>query len=76
MLSTSIQNPICQNLIRIYSEVTLPSLDQIKKEAKRLIKSEGGYITKKGKKLTFINPFRSKKSFATKSLSLDFDNRQ
>ena len=55
MLSTSIQNPICQNLIRIYSDVTLPTIDQINKEAKRLIKFDGGYVTKKGKKLTFLN---------------------
>jgi hypothetical protein len=53
MLATSKQNRICQNLISIYPDITLPSLKQINTEAKRLIKL--GYKTKKGKKLTFLN---------------------
>jgi hypothetical protein len=47
------KNPICKNLIMFYSDVTLPTIEQIKKEANRLIKLE--YITKKGKRLTKRN---------------------
>lgn len=53
VLGEAKMNPICENLIRFYQDVTLPSLDQINKEADRLIKL--GYVTKKGKKLTKLN---------------------
>lgn len=42
-------NPIVQNLIGFYEDVTLPKIDQIKKEGNRLIKLK--YKTKKGKLL-------------------------
>lgn len=47
------ENLICKNLIEFYSSLTLPTIDQIKKEAKRLIKMD--YMTNKGKKLTFLH---------------------
>ena len=53
ILSESNQNPICRNLIKMYVAITLPTIEQIKKEANRLIKK--GYKTKKGKKLTKLN---------------------
>jgi len=40
-------NPIVQNLIRFYGDVSLPTIDQIKKEGDRLIQLK--YMTKKGK---------------------------
>ncbi|WP_035643553.1 hypothetical protein [Flavobacterium sp. ASV13] len=46
-------NIICKNLIKFYSKVTLPTEQEILREADRLIKSK--YITKKGKKLTKLN---------------------
>jgi hypothetical protein len=54
-LSTSNENAICRNLVKMYGDVTLPTLKQIQQEAKRLTKLDGGYVTKKGKKLTFLN---------------------
>jgi len=53
VLSEAKKNPICENLIRFYQDITLPSMDQINKEADRLISL--GYVTKKGKKLTKLN---------------------
>lgn len=53
VLSEAKKNPICENLIRFYHDITLPSMDQINKEADRLIAL--GYVTKKGKKLTKLN---------------------
>ncbi|MDX6180640.1 hypothetical protein SGQ44_00640 [Flavobacterium sp. Fl-77] len=53
VLSEAKKNPICENLIRFYQDITLPSIDQINKEADRLIAS--GYVTKKGKKLRKLN---------------------
>jgi hypothetical protein len=55
------ENPICKNLIAFYPNICLPSIDQIRKEARRLIKSD--YVTKKGKKLKFLNK-HSKSYFA------------
>ncbi len=55
MLSDSTDNIICKNLINVYGDITLPTKEQILKEAKRLIKFEGGYFTEKQKKLTFLN---------------------
>ena len=52
-LTTANDNPICQNLIEFYRDITLPSIDQINKEAKRLIKL--GYKARKGKLLTRLN---------------------
>ncbi len=49
----AIQNPIAKNLILMYPNVELPTLAEVKKEAKRLVKA--GYVTKKGKLLTFLN---------------------
>ena len=47
------RNPIGRNLILMYPNVELPTLVEVKKEAKRLVKA--GYVTKKGKLLTFLN---------------------
>jgi hypothetical protein len=47
------ENPICANLLKVYPRITLPTVDQIKKEAKRLIKL--GQHTIKGRRLTFLN---------------------
>ena len=52
-LNASIINPIANNLIKMYSSIEIPSVEEIKKEAKRLVKLN--YTTKKGKKLTFLN---------------------
>lgn len=52
-LNAAMENPIGKNLIKFYQMVELPSLQEIKAEAKRLIKA--GYITKKGKILTKLN---------------------
>ena len=52
-LNAAIKNPIANNLITLYGNITLPTVEQIKKEARRLVKA--GYTTKKGKKLTFLN---------------------
>jgi hypothetical protein len=46
------KNPICYNLIKLYSSVTLPSLDEIEAEAHLLIKNK--FKTKKGKTLKFL----------------------
>jgi hypothetical protein len=54
-LSASNENPICRNLIKMYGDVTLPTIKQIQQEGKRLTKLDGGYVTKKGKKLKFLN---------------------
>ncbi len=53
VLGEAKKNPICENLIRFYQDITLPTMNQIKKEADRLIAS--GYVTKKGKKLIKLN---------------------
>jgi transcriptional regulator len=53
VLSEAKKNPICENLIRFYQDITLPTIEQIEKEADRLIAL--GYETKKGKKLTKLN---------------------
>lgn len=52
-LSEAQKNPVCKNLIMFYSDITLPTIDQIKKEANRLIKLN--YTTNKGKRLTKLN---------------------
>lgn len=53
VLGEARKNPICENLIRFYQDITLPTMDQINNEADRLI--EEGYTTKKGKKLARLN---------------------
>jgi len=53
VLGEALKNPICENLIQFYQDITLPSIDQINKEADRLIKR--GYTTKKSKKLARLN---------------------
>ncbi len=52
-LSEAQNNPVCQNLFKFYSTITLPTIEQIEKEASRLIKLN--YTTKKNKKLTRRN---------------------
>ncbi len=44
---------ISRNLIEFYTSVTLPTIDEIQEEAKRLVGRD--YISNKGKKLTFLN---------------------
>lgn len=46
------KNPICNNLIQIYPYISLPTEEEIKAEAKRLVKLN---YSKKGKELTFLN---------------------
>jgi hypothetical protein len=53
VLGEAKKNPICENLIRFYQNISLPTIDQIEKEAERLIAS--GYVTKKSKKLRKLN---------------------
>jgi hypothetical protein len=53
VLGEAKKNPICENLIRFYQDISLPNISQIKKEAERLIAL--GYVTKKGKRLTKLN---------------------
>lgn len=47
------KNDIAYNLLQLYPKIDLPSLDEIKSEANRLIKLK--YQTKKGKILTKLN---------------------
>lgn len=53
VLGEAKKNPICENLIQFYQDITLPNMDQIKKEAERLIAL--GYVTKKNKRLAKLN---------------------
>ncbi len=46
-----LNDPICKNLFSFYKRISLPSIDEIKHEAKRLVKNK--HMTKKGKKLKF-----------------------
>ena len=46
-------NPIAKNLIDLYPRITLPSIEEIELNAKKLIAS--GYKSKKGKQLTLLN---------------------
>jgi hypothetical protein len=68
ILSDSNQNPICKNIIKMYAGLTLPTKEQIIKEAKRLIKLD--FKTKKGKKLTFLN--KHPKSYYKHSKQISF----
>lgn len=45
------KNVICKNLLELYSKITLPTVEEIKQQAQKLIKA--GYKSKKGKLLTF-----------------------
>lgn len=47
------ENIICKNLIQLYYKIIIPTVDEIKLNAKQLIKS--GYKSKKGKLLTMQN---------------------
>lgn len=46
-------HPICKNLHGLYPRITLPTVEEIKFNAKKLIDS--GYKSKKGKQLTFLH---------------------
>ncbi len=46
-------NIICRNLFEFYNTITLPTIEEIEEEARRLIKE--GYQNKKGKRLIFRN---------------------
>ncbi|GAA4057928.1 hypothetical protein [Flavobacterium chungnamense] len=65
-LSIATSNKIGNNLLNLYGSIELPTLKEINKEAKRLIKLN--YVTKKGKLLTFLN-HRNKEYYS------DFENR-
>lgn len=69
-LSNSYHNAICQNLITVYANIVLPTIDEIILEAKRLINLDGGYKTKKGKKLRFLH--KKKKSYYKDADSCSF----
>lgn len=56
-LSIALDNPIARNLIKMYSKISLPTVEEIKEEAKRLIKMN--YLTKKGKVLTMRNKHKN-----------------
>jgi len=65
--SSALENPISKNLMELYTKITLPSIDEIKIEAKALIKN--GFKTKKGKKLISLNKRNREKINNRKSLS-------
>ncbi|MES2864415.1 MAG: NUMOD1 domain-containing DNA-binding protein [Bacteroidota bacterium] len=50
-LHKNIENAIINNILKLYPRLTYPTNQQIKNEAKRLIKL--GFVSKKGKKLIF-----------------------
>lgn len=50
MLKTAMDNPIARSQIELYGQVQMPTIEEIKEEANRLI--ESGHHTKKGKRLT------------------------
>lgn len=56
----ALTNPICKNLITLYSKISLPSVDEIEAEARKLIKNK--FKTKKGKTLKFLGK-HSKSNF-------------
>ncbi|MCZ8296996.1 MAG: hypothetical protein O9297_07235 [Flavobacterium sp.] len=62
-LKSVTNNPIVSNLLSVYPRLTLPTLDELILEARRLISK--GYKNKKGKKLTFLN--KHSKSYFTDS---------
>ena len=66
--SRSKNNPICRNLLEFYSNITLPTTEEIMAEAKQLVQQK--YKTKKGKKLTFLN--KHKPSFYKKPQERSF----
>lgn len=46
-------NPICSNVAKFYGLITLPTVEEVLEEGKRLVKEK--YRTKKGKLLTMLN---------------------
>lgn len=56
----SLDNPICKNLMQFYTEIEMPSIDVIQREATKLIKED--YRTRQGKLLKRLNK-HSKKYF-------------
>lgn len=52
-LALATTNPIALNSLRVQANVTLPTVDELLKKGKELVKE--GYITNKGKKLTMRN---------------------
>jgi len=61
-------NIIYNNLIKFYSTITLPTLDDIKYHARGL--TEKGYVNKKGKTLKFLN--KHAKSYYTEPNKISF----
>jgi len=66
VLNLSMDNIIAKNLIKTYSKIDIPTVEEIRTEGKRLVKL--GHMTNKGKKLTFLNKH-------PKSYWKDADNR-
>jgi hypothetical protein len=67
-LKESSSNVICKNLIQLYSKISLPTIEEIRSESRELIKS--GYISKKGKRLTFLN--KHKKEYYNNASDMTF----
>lgn len=67
LLRNSLANPIVANLIKLYPNITLPTLDEINKEADRLISEK--YVSKKGKKLAKLNKHKRSKRKISEDIS-------
>ena len=67
-LKLALENPIAKNLLMVYPNITLPNKEEIKAEARKLIKK--GYKSKKGKQLTFLN--QKAKSYYSNSENRSF----
>lgn len=53
LFKNAMENPICNNLVHFYHDITLPTVAEIMQRGKELVKMK--YITKKGKRLVFRN---------------------
>jgi hypothetical protein len=52
-IKKALTNPIAKNLLTVYPKITLPTEEEIKLEAKQLVKNK--YYNNKGKKFTILN---------------------
>jgi hypothetical protein len=57
-LRTANEDVICRHLMQLYPHITLPTIEEIKSHARKLIKQ--GYHTKKGRRLCFLNKKKRK----------------
>jgi len=53
LYTNAIENPICRNLFHFYAKITLPTIEEIHLEARRLINLK--FHTKNGKRLAYLN---------------------